>query len=261
MSFPHLSSPWVRLSTSEKQPRLRLFCFPYAGGSCSSFHCLLGNLPAEVEICRIQLPGRENRIREAPFVQLAPLVQALAQELIPYLTMPFAFFGYSMGALVCFELACQLRKQLWLTPQHVFIAAYRAPHLQKHEKPCHDLPEEDFVEMLRRLGGTAPIILNNAEARQLFLPTIRADFALCETYVYQDTPPLKCPISVYGGRKDTKFSPSDLEAWREHTDNTFTLRMFEGGHFFLQQDQASFLQTLSYDLSHLLLHFDESQAQ
>ena len=62
-------------------------------------------LPADVEVCPVQLPGRGTRLMERPFTRLPPLVEALAQALVPLLDKPFAFFGHSLGALVSFELA------------------------------------------------------------------------------------------------------------------------------------------------------------
>src|SRR5450759_4546174 len=106
---------WIACRKPNPQARLRLFCFPYAGTGASIFRTWSDGLPAEVEVCPVEFPGRGTRLMETPFTQLSPLVQALAQALVPLMDKPFAFFGHSLGALVGFELARQLRSCLLYT--------------------------------------------------------------------------------------------------------------------------------------------------
>ena len=122
------SRNWIICPQPNSQAKLRLFCFSYAGGGASVFRTWPENL-ANVEVCLVQLPGRENRIGEQPFCEVLPLVQKLTEVLLPYLNKPFAFYGHSMGALVSFELARQLIKQHALSPVYLFVAACAAPHL------------------------------------------------------------------------------------------------------------------------------------
>src|SRR5207244_548641 len=118
------------------------------------------------------------------------LVQKLSQILLPYLNVPFALFGHSMGALISFELARQLRRQNDPQPVHLLISSCYAPHIPDPNPPIHALPESEFVEALRHLDGTPQEVLQDPELMQLVLPTLRADFALCETYVYTPEAPL-----------------------------------------------------------------------
>jgi medium-chain acyl-[acyl-carrier-protein] hydrolase len=46
-------------------------------------------LPATVEVCPIQPPGREDRLRETPFTELQALVQTLSPVIQPYLDKCF----------------------------------------------------------------------------------------------------------------------------------------------------------------------------
>jgi medium-chain acyl-[acyl-carrier-protein] hydrolase len=108
MTLRAITDTWITRSTPKPNAPLRLFCFPYAGGGSVLFHHWGAKLPADIEICAIKLPGRENRLSEPPFVRVAPLVQALVEGLMPYLDRPFAFFGHSLGGLVSFELAHEL---------------------------------------------------------------------------------------------------------------------------------------------------------
>src|SRR5205814_4666171 len=192
MNTPTVDS-WIQYYQSKPQACLRLFCFPYAGGGASIFRTWSENLPPEIEACPIQLPGRESRLLEAPFSQLFSLIEPVAQALLPYLDMPCAFFGHSMGALVSFELARYLRRQHGLSPVHLFVSGRRAPQLSDPDPPIHPLPEAEFLEELRSLKGTPEEVLQNTELLQLLLPLLRADFAVCETYAYAPETPLLCP--------------------------------------------------------------------
>lgn len=215
------------------RPRVRLFCFPYAGGAASVFAPLAPHLPASVDLRPVQLPGRESRFHDAPIARLDPLVRSLAASLLPYLTPPFAFLGHSMGALVGFELAHFLRAHDFPLPTHLFAAGCSAPQVFDVEPKVHALPDGELIEELRRLEGTPESVLRDPELMQLLLPVLRADFAVCETYVYEARPPLACPIAVFGGTLDPVVSGEQLAAWGAQTTDAFAVHLFDGGHFFL----------------------------
>ena len=90
--------------------RLRLFCFPYAGGGAAVYRSWGGLLPREIQPCPVNLRGRGSRFTEAPLERLEAVTESLAEELAPHLDVPFAFFGHSMGALIAFELTRLLRR-------------------------------------------------------------------------------------------------------------------------------------------------------
>ena len=259
MTISTISKSWIACPKPNRRAHLRLFCFPYAGGGISIFRTWPDSLPPGVEVYLVQLPGRESRMRETPFTQLSPLLQALAQGLWPYLDMPFAFLGHSLGALVSFELARQLRRQNDPGPAHLFVSGHCAPQVPSRYPPLHQLPESEFLAELCHLKGTPEAVLQNAELMQLLLPVLRADFAIDETYVYTPAEPLDCPISAFGGWQDDRVSRDDLAAWRDQTRSSFTLRMFPGDHFFLHSSRTSLLRALSQDLTQLLSRMTEGQ--
>jgi medium-chain acyl-[acyl-carrier-protein] hydrolase len=237
---------WIPFRKPDPQSRLRLFCLPYAGAGALIFHKWSDALPRDIEVCPIQLPGRGTRLTEPPFTQLSCLIEALARVLVPLLDKPFAFFGHSLGALIGFELARQIRRQHGLHPVRLFVSAGRAPQIPHRAPPIHTLPDNEFLTELRRLNGTPRELLDHEELMEVMLPIVRADFALYETYLYSAEPPLTCPISAFGGLQDRKVSASDLEAWRSQTSASFSLRMFPGDHFFLKEPLL--LQALSQEL-------------
>ena len=229
---------------------MRLFCLPPAGSGASPFRAWARALPDGIELCPIQLPGREERLTERPYDRLAPLVDALAGALRDHLDRPFALFGHSMGALLAFELARALRRDgAGLPLLHLFVSGYRAPHLPDPDPPLHPLPGPAFWDEVRRLNGTPTVVLDNAELRRLVEPTLRADFAVHETYAHEPGEPLACPISVFGGLDDQEVSRGQLEEWRRHARGPFILRMLPGDHFFIHPSRDALLRAIAEDLA------------
>jgi medium-chain acyl-[acyl-carrier-protein] hydrolase len=225
---------------------LRLFCFPYAGAGTSAFRGWHEALPPDVEVCSLQLPGRGSRLGEPAFRRMTPLVEALAEGVRAALGTPIAFFGHSMGALVAFELAREMRRRGWPAPRHLFVSGLAAPHLPDPAPTrLHRLTDGELVAELRRLGGTPPAVLESPEILELTLPTLRADFELLETYRYEPEPPLDCDLTALGGQDDRFVTPGGLAAWAAETSGRFTRVVFPGNHFFLHSAAAAVLRTVS----------------
>lgn len=239
---------WVVFPGRNPRPRLRLFCLPYAGGSALNFRTWPSYLPPHVEVCAVQLPGRGGRIGTPPFTEAQALVRSAAPALLPYMDVPFAFFGHSMGGLLAFELARHLRDRGGPRPQHLFISGRRAPQVADDSPHTYNLPEAEFIEEVARLNGTPREVLENEELMRLVTPLLRSDFSVCQTYEYVPGPPLDCPISVFGGVRDLEVTREHLEGWREQTVAGITLRMFPGDHFFIHSEQEAFLHVLSQEL-------------
>lgn len=230
---------------------MRLFCLPFAGGGASTYRLWPAALPSSVEVCPIQLPGREDRYREPALTSMVGLSRALSRELLPFLDKPFAFFGHSMGTLVAFETARALRHSAAPAPLAMFLAAYPAPHLPLARAPIHQLPDEEFLREMRRMQGTPEAVLDNAELMAFVLPTLRADFEACDTYACPSEPPLDCPFFLYGGTDDREVHPQGLERWREQTSSAFSQRMFPGAHFFVQSHRDRLLDDIAGRLASL----------
>ena len=247
-SNPRAASEWLTRPRPNPQARLRLFCFPYAGGNVHAFRKWPQQLPPGVEVLAAQLPGRGARMREQPYTSVTALVEELGVAVRPLLDRPFAFFGHSMGAIIAFELARLLRGEGGAAPAHLFVSGRRAPQIPDADPPTYNLPDAEFIEEVRRLNGTPPEVLEHPELMGLMLPLLRADFQVVDTYRYADGPPLGCPISAFGGLQDFDVTREQLEAWREQTTSGFVRRMFDGDHFFLHRAEPVLLATIARDL-------------
>jgi len=183
-----------------------------------------------------------------PYTHLKPLVEAIADAFSPVLDKPFTFFGHSMGGLISFELARYLRREGGPQPVHLFVSGLRAPQLPDSDPPFHDMPEPEFLKELRRLRGTPDELFDHPEMIQIITPVLRADFSVCQTYVYTPEPPLDCPITAFGGVTDPETSDGRLLAWQEQTTSSFTMQMFPGDHFFVNTERAQVLWVLYLEL-------------
>jgi medium-chain acyl-[acyl-carrier-protein] hydrolase len=190
---------------------------------------------------------------EPAFDRLPPLIEHLARVLPAHTDVPFAFFGHSMGALVAFEVARELRRQGQRGPVHLFLSGHRAAHLPDPDPPIHHLPDAQFLRELQRLNGTPDEVFGDAELMQLAMPTLRADFAACETYDYIPDEPLSCSISAFGGTSDPRLPAAAVAAWREQTSQRFCVRMLPGSHFFLHSARPLLLSALQEDLDQILI--------
>lgn len=244
---------WIVRFHQNQKPRLRLFCFANAGGATAQFRTWHQALPEGIEVCPVQLPGQGSRFREEPYTRLQPLAEKLADVLGPYLDVQVAFWGYSMGALVSFALAHELKRCGSRGPEHLFIAARSAPHVPPLVSPIHHLAEPLFIsEVQRRYNGIPEAILQERELLTLLLPVLRANFEMIETYTFPGDILLDMPVVAFGGLQDPTVNSQQIAAWGGLTSAAFRYFMFPGDHFFLQSHLPAILQIVTRVLTPLL---------
>jgi surfactin synthase thioesterase subunit len=251
---------WVPgLVPGTNTPRLRLLCFPYAGAGASVFRGWQEEMPDGVELLPVQLPGREGRWHEPVFLNMTSLARELGVALRRLFDTPYVLFGHSMGGLIAFELVRHVRRAKLSMPMRLFISSARAPHLPDRELPLHHLPDERFLAQLAgRFGDATDRALRNQELARALLPILRADFTLCETYQPSPEHPLDLPVTVYGGQRDRMVVYSDLASWSAQTRCGFSVQLFSGDHFFLNQQRGAFLRALSDDVAAVVQRLDAS---
>ncbi|MGD1714964.1 thioesterase II family protein [Dapis sp. BLCC M172] len=237
-------SPWIKIFQPCPQPRLRFFCFHPSASGASLFRLWGKYLPSNIEVCAIQLPGRETRIKEPLITKwdnlLPPLIQALKPLIIEY---PFVFFGHSLGAAICFELACQLRMEKLPIPKGLFLSGRYAPHIPI-DKPVHQKSDQVLISKFRDYGGTPEAVLQNRDLMELFVPILRADLTLHETYIESGEPPFEFPIVTFRGKNDGELNYKELFEWRHYTLGSFDLHEFPGGHMFFQKEPKTLIETI-----------------
>lgn len=228
------SERWLAFAKLSTDSRVNVFCLPFAGGGASFYRAWLPFTP-RIALCPLQPPGREERFVEKPFDSMEPLVRAATDAILPHLTHPFALFGHSLGAMISFEIVNALRERGAPLPVHLFVSGAPAPHLASMIPSIYDLPEEQFVEAVKRYGGIPDEVLNSRELLELLIPRLRADLRISGTYTYVERPPLTMPITAFAGLDDDIVTPALVDPWREHTTAAFQRELYPGGHFFIAE--------------------------
>ncbi len=245
-------NPWFSVKKPVPDALIRLFCFPYAGGSAQIFQDWCDSLPAEVEVIGVQYPGRGARFVDPLIGSCDDMVAAMLPNILPALDKPFVFFGHSNGAMLSFELARLLQQQGVSNQLHHFVSAKRAIHLPARKRALHNLPDAEFMQELEQLGGTPREILAQKELMELFLPVLRSDFSLGETFTYKGDHKLDCDATLLYGTSDVDVPHEDVLKWHELMAGQVDTRVYDGDHFFINSHKEEVLDFLNQKLTTLV---------
>lgn len=232
---------------------LRVFCFPYAGGSPHTFANWRSAFSKRIGIYTVQLPGRGRRLEEPSLDRLVSLASPIAKAIGAMADRPYVLFGHSMGALLAFETARVLRQMGCVKPAQLIASAYGAPQLPRRQPPIHLLDQDAFVSHIREMGGTPAELFRHQELLDLVVPILRTDFAAIENYVYRPAAKLDTPIMALVGKTDAFVSIREMTAWQDQTEAPFSLHVFNGGHFFLHTAEVDLLRLMSAELTARLI--------
>ncbi|GGS85392.1 thioesterase [Planobispora rosea] len=225
---------WLRCPRPRPRAVARLICFAHAGGSATAYREWPALLPESVELHAVQLPGRADRFNE-PFPEsLQALVEEVAAELAPLLDRRVALFGHSMGGLVAYEVT-RLLEERGTGPVRLFVSGCTAPHERRLDRRVSEYDDDRLAAELVRLGGTESEIFAHPAMREIVLPYVRGDFRLIEHHRSRPGPPLRTPVSALVGEADPVVTAAQAKAWEACTVSDFSLTVFPGDHFYLQQ--------------------------
>jgi surfactin synthase thioesterase subunit len=236
-----MKNSWFLTPRPVSQPALQLFCFPYAGGNSTTFTGWEQSFPANVELVLVQPPGRHSRLFEYPYDTMHELIEVMHQHFLKALKSKFVLFGHSLGSYVAFELMQQLSISNGPVPEHFIASASRSPYPDFSKDSAYDLPYDEFVDYLRKLGGTPDGVLQNKELLELYLPTLRADFKIADTYSVSDDRLFDIPVSVLNGDKDDMITEESLQDWGRYFTSKPDRLTIAGGHFYLEEQKHEVL--------------------
>lgn len=235
---------WFKHICGTPSADFRLFWFPCAGASFTSYSEWAMDLPPSIEGFAVRMPGRSDRFHDEPVTDLRQLVEEMAVAVRPLLNRPFIFFGHSFGALSSFELIRELRYRHTALPVRLFVAGRAAPQVPHKDPPIHHLSDGEFVARLNASGGIPREVIEQRELLDVVLPAMRADVQINESYRYRVEEPLICPITACGGTEDEEVTVEDLQAWQGQTSSDFDIQMFGGGHFFVYSQRRAIIRAI-----------------
>lgn len=206
------------------------------------------SLPRWVRLVPVELPGRGMRMSEAFIDNFDDLVELLCEEHERHCNGRYALYGHSMGGLIAYGMVMRWRAQSRRLPDVFFASASPAP---KHRDPGYFANKETdaaLIADLRKQGGTPDEVFENSEMQRITLDTLRADYRICSGYQHRDTQPLAAPIHVFAGRQDD-IEAEHIFAWETETFARFSVRWFDGGHFFIRPHESTVLGAVVRHLS------------
>lgn len=237
------SSLWIRRFHPDPQSKVRLVCFPHAGGSASFYFLVSRALQGDVEVLAVQYPGREDRRAEPCATSITELADGVFAALRHFSGPPLALFGHSMGAVIAFEVALRLQQEGNAVAVRLFVSGRRAPSRQ-HQEYVHLRDDQGLLAEVRALNGTDARVLGDEEIMRMSLPSLRGDYRAIESYRGGEGAQVSCPISMLVGDSDPRVTLNDALAWCTHTTTGFDSQVFPGGHFYLGEQQSQVLELI-----------------
>lgn len=234
---------WIRRFHPADDAATQLLCLPHAGGSASYFFGVSKALSPEIDVLSVQYPGRQDRLREPAIPSIRDLADQLVSALLPLTGRPITLFGHSLGATLAFEVALRLERA-GVPPTGVFASGRRAPHRGRVER-THLKDDAGLIADVRALAGTDSALLEDDDVLRMVLPAIRNDYTAAETYTYEPSPRLSCPIVSLVGDADPKVTIDEARAWGDHTGAGFELVTYSGGHFYLNDNVPDILRRIT----------------
>ncbi|SCB73280.1 Surfactin synthase thioesterase subunit [Chitinophaga costaii] len=230
---------------------IKLFCLPYAGGSAAVFNKCREFTGSNISLHPVEMSGRGTLMAQPPYATVEAAVADVLMRIREELhNGPYALLGYSMGAVLAYELALKIKEQHLPAPVHLFFLGKGAPDVQLPvERTYHWLDDHSFKKMLLEMGGTPPEFFQYPELQEFFIPLLRNDFRLAETdFSLRKVTTHACDISVLLG-KDEKVSVESADAWKYHTTGACHVSYFEGGHFFLNNNVEKVMTLINRTLT------------
>lgn len=239
-----MKSKWIFKRKDMTSRKMRLFCLPYAGGGAIVYRNWQNKLSEDIEVCPIQLPGRENRLYEPLIDNSKEMVDAIYEGIKDYLDCPFAIFGHSMGGVLAYELALKLEKN-HKKPKVLFMSATTLD-FDFADKTISDFDDEHLKRYLIKSGGTVSEALMNKDFCNIYYPIIRNDYKIIESYKCPRDK-VSCEICAFASKNDTQIPCCKTEDLKRYT-NDFKISYFNGNHFFLRSEEDKLCDFINKEL-------------
>ncbi len=231
--------------------RIKLFCIPYAGGSAMVYSKWKKSLAEFIELRELELPGRGRRFSDPYCNSVEEVVEDILSRIKDELVdgSKFAFFGHSMGTLIVYELTSRIKELYNNSPVHVFFSGRNSPDKKVESKVVHTLHDDEFKYELNKFGGIPQKVFENSELAKVFIPILRADYKLIDTYNYNKVKnKLDSNITILYGTDDS-YIKYDIESWKEFTTKQCEIIPYQGGHFFISDYMKEVIEVINETLA------------
>jgi acyl transferase domain-containing protein/surfactin synthase thioesterase subunit len=262
---------WFAHRKPKPEPAVRLFCLPYGGGGASLYRRWQDKFPDHIEVCPVQLPGRENRLKEKPICDINEITERLETVIQPELDRAYAFYGHSMGALIAFRLAYRLWQNAEIKPARLFTGGFTAPIIYPNPllkrtgsriqslgfesipdpEQISEISDEQFDAFADAFPGLRKLSEGDGHLlKKVLVPIFVSDLKLVDSYQPRNEEPFDIPITAFHAKNDEHVTEDETKAWKNLTAGTFNMYILPGDHLFLHEDQAQakLLELISREL-------------
>jgi surfactin synthase thioesterase subunit len=205
--------------------KVSLICVPWACSGAAPFFSWVPMMPLDVELWAVRRRGREVRLAEPPYDDMASVVAELADDVARLPRRPYVLFGHCLGGLVAYELLQELRRRGRPDPMRLVVTG-EAPATRTVRRELGDLRDE-----LVEIGLTDARITDNPRMFELLRPAMEADLRIGREYVRGDDPPLDLPVVVVMATADRAEEPA-FRAWDRDTTGPTELAVVQGEHLY-----------------------------
>lgn len=235
------NSKYFKILNKPKNKKLRLFCFPYAGGAAAIYNTFVDNIGDDIELVAIQLPGRAELMFDELIKDMDKLINILYKHMSLSINEPYAFFGYSMGGAIAYALTKKIEESSSNNPKFTIISATKPPFMY-NEYSNHTLSDEGLTDILRKHSASPKEVLDSKDMMELLLPGIRADYQLIETYKIQRSPNISTQVILFNSEED--LEKEVMLTWKDYLKIEPKYIEFEGGHFFIHSQLNMLIQEI-----------------
>ncbi len=212
----------------------------HAGGDKYAYRNMQERLLPEIESIAFELPGRSDRFSEKFVQNLEAAVDDIYRQLIQQLPEEYCIIGNSMGSIIGFLLTHKLKQENKPLPKHLFLASRLSPDAYKDEPNIIGVSSEEFWKVVQQYNGVPEQLLQHKELKEFYEPILRSDFELFQQFnqTFVSIESLNIPATILFGDKDTSnVSEEKMQGWRKFFTTDFDIQSFEGGHFFLYENE------------------------
>ncbi|PFB31339.1 thioesterase [Bacillus cereus] len=228
--------------------KMKLICFPYAGGSSNIYNKINEFLSEKVEFVAMELPGRGTRFAEKSVTTIDEMVNDALLWFNKIQPQNYAIFGYSMGSIIAYEFYYKLLQNGFKPPQHMFIAASEPTGVKRESRGVAKMSDSEFINFIRSMNGTPKEVFANQELLDIVVPIIRADFLAIDEYNYKPRNlQISCDVTVLAGEDDT-ISKKNILLWDKYVQNGCEYQFFKGDHFFIKDSYKEIAELINTTL-------------
>ena len=179
----------------------------------------------------VQLPGRENRIDEAPASDLIDAVECIGSAYLESraANRPVMVFGHSMGGVIGFELVRSLQAK-GIAPEAIVMSSSTPP---TPRNTSAKLSQAQLKQLLLNYDSDNQSVVDNEELFESLVSVLQSDFSMLRSHEIATGTQLEdIEGHLLSGSEDPVVSSSSVARWERHFDGCSTTTTLKGGHHF-----------------------------